>query len=140
MQSIIDEYVSNDEANEEEDWLDLCRRKRGYNGPAGGPPGLNRDEPHDSKKAVRFRRLCEYFEKNCPELVTERKTTKLIDEDLIFSLAKDYLDLQDAATEENIKTFEYLKQLRIEGVAKGLCEKEIKNIINKEKVNRKWLE
>ena len=140
MMSIIDEYVSDTEAIEEEEWLDLCRRKRAYNGPAGGPPGLNRDEPHDPKKAVQFRRLCEYFQTKYPELVSIRSTSKLIDEDLLFSLAKDYLDLQGAATEENKKTFEYLTQLRFECVAKGLSEKDIKNIINEEKVKRNWLE
>lgn len=135
---IINNHVTEEEANEEEDFLDLCRRKRCYNGPAGGPPGLVRDEPHDPAKAVRFRRLCEYFETNYPELVTERPTCKLIENDLIYSLANDYLEMQEFA--KDIKTFNHLKQLRVDGVAKGLSEIEIRDIVQSEKKKLGWLQ
>lgn len=152
--NIIDNHVTVEEANEEEDFLDLCRRKRCYNGPAGGPPGLTYDEPHDPAKAVRFRRLCEYFQTNYPELVTERPRTKLIDDDLIYSLANDYLNMQEFVEtdgafgedtsnankkEQTLKLFEHLKQIRIEGVAKGLSEIEIRDIVRNEKQKLGWL-
>jgi hypothetical protein len=53
-----------DESTDEEEWLYTCRRNRVYNGPPGGPPGLRRDEPVDTQKAKRFRKLCNsYIEK-----------------------------------------------------------------------------
>lgn len=53
-----------DESTDEEEWLYTCRRNRVYNGHPGGPPGLRRDEPVDSQKAKRFRKLCNsYIEK-----------------------------------------------------------------------------
>jgi hypothetical protein len=143
--NIIDNHVTEEEANEEEDFLDLCRRKRCYNGPAGGPPGLTYDEPHDPAKAVRFRRLCEYFQTKYPELVFERPRTKLIDDDLIYSLAKDYLDMQEfvetgGSFADNNTIYNHLIQIRIEGVAKGLSEIEIRDIVRNEKQKLGWLQ
>ncbi len=93
--SIIEEYVSDAEAQEEEEWLDICRRKGVYNGPAGGPPGLRHDEPYDPYKAVRFRRLCEYYESLYPELKCNRYTSSnMKNENLIYSLAYKYLNTE----------------------------------------------
>ena len=146
--SIIEEYVSDAEAQEEEEWLDICRRKGVYNGPAGGPPGLQRDKPYDPHKAVRFRRLCKYIETQYPELKCERNTSKSIDEDLIYSLANDYLDIQEfinnSMTERNSNKYynlvgilEHFKELRIKCIARGLNNSEIKTIITREKAEMK---
>lgn len=174
--SVIDENVTEEEEREEEDWLYTCRRGRCYNGPAGGPPGLDNDKYPDPAKAVKFRRLCEYYSTTYPELVINKAgETKLIDDDLIYSLANDYLQLQDyfnkqvlhkvkiyveeRSTEEKAiekageffteyikliinlgwNEFESLKELRIYGVAKGLNETEIRDIIDKQKEHINWL-
>ena len=174
--SVIDENVTEEDEQKEEEWLYTCRRSRCYNGPAGGPPGLENDKYPDPEKAVRFRRLCEYYSTTYPELKAEKRTeTKLIDNDLIYSLANDYLELQEYFIKQiihNVKTyikdkedqkeaikkaeeyfteyikliikdkwidFEYLKQLRIEGVARGLNEEEIRDIIKEKKEDINWL-
>ena len=179
--SVIDEIVTEEEEIEEADWLHTCRRSRCYNGPAGGPPGLDNDRYPDPAKAVRFRRLCEYYRTTYPELVPAKEKeeeTKQIDDDMIYSLANDYLELQEyfikqvlhkvktyvkerantVTEEEAIKKageffteyikliinlgwneFESLKELRIYGVAKGLNEEDIRDIIDRQKEHINWL-
>ncbi len=179
--SVIDENVTEEEEIEEADWLHTCRRSRCYNGPAGGPPGLNNDRYPDPAKAVRFRRLCEYYRTTYPELISAKEKaeeSKMVDNDLIYSLANDYLELQEyfikqalhkvkiyveerantVTEEEAIKKageffteyikliinlgwneFESLKELRIYGVAKGLNEEDIRDIIDRQKEHINWL-
>lgn len=153
---IINEEVTDEEAENEEYWLYTCRKARCYNGPVGGPPGLRNGELNDPYKAVKFRRLCSYFSSECPQLTNKKEKIEsvLIEDDLIYSLAKDYLDNEEFAIkfiitkqEEKIQLlteiiwsrFNKLKQLRIEGVAKGLSNIQIRDIINKEKEDINWL-
>ncbi len=57
-----------EEEMDEEEYLDLCRRKGVYNGPPGGPPGLRDGERKSLSKARKFRRFCADFQLDHPEL------------------------------------------------------------------------
>lgn len=119
---MIDDYVSDREAEEEEDWLYLCRRKGVYNGPPGGPPGLNIDDEYpDPKKAVRFRRLCDVYQAEFPELPMK----------IIYLISEDQLEVREEKL-GNAK-FEALKRMYIESHAKGVSIEEIRKMSYLEK-------
>ena len=73
-----------EEMMEELDHLERCRRAGTYNGPAGGPPGLRRDEPVDLEKLALWRSYCDDYRADNPD----------VPEILICEMAADSVDIE----------------------------------------------
>lgn len=73
-----------EEMMEELDHLERCRRAGTYNGPAGGPPGLRRNEPVDLEKLALWRSYCDDYRADNPD----------VPEILIGEMAADSVDIE----------------------------------------------